>query len=109
LHHRLPRELILEVPVSVYHAVVRLQVPKERPVVKHTVHCSIETMDTRVFLVQLGPRQRFPKLHFTLRWVCPWRFGQDPGMGTLRVRSYTDIGFKAETKEKIAKQHSVIL
>jgi hypothetical protein len=30
-------------------------------------------------------------------------------MGALRVRSYTDIGFKAETKEKIAKQHSVIL
>ena len=80
LGHALPREFFLEVPVSVNHTIVRLQVPVKSAMIEDAVDRAVETMDSRVILIELGACEGLPKLHLPLSRVRPGRFGQDPGV-----------------------------
>ena len=70
----------MEVPVSVNHTIVRLQVPEKGAMIEDAVDRAVETMDSRVILIELGACEGLPKLHFPLCRVRPWGFGHYPGV-----------------------------
>jgi len=94
--HSFPLIFVLEVPVSVDHSIVSLDVGEEILMVEDAPYLSVESMHSWVVLGHLRSGQALPEVYFLLA-MCVWRLsGHDPGVGSLTIGSYADISVQAE-------------